>query len=319
MRILFTFMCVLALGVMGCGETTGTGGSGGDGGAGGGAGEGGHGGGVVSDCAGVEDLTECKVGDNEGMCIEDECVPVDCDGLEDGTECLFVTPLENAGAGFCEGGTCAATARHILTTYEGPAEGVKMGLGPVLQGVGVCETDMDNCVTSGADGKAQLMLPANQEVSYIVSTDGRIPWMAAEVPDETTISLQPGYAMWLDEDVEAFAEANTIPYPLTGGAVLLHMNPTRTEGVTFTLVDDAGALAYYADEDGFFRFDLTETTVNGFGGFFEIAPGDRQIEFGGSATNCTATLGWPGDAPNRVKVPVRVGHVTLASMDCDVQ
>jgi CubicO group peptidase (beta-lactamase class C family) len=41
MRILFTFMCVLALGVMGCGETTGTGGSGGDGGS---AGTGGAGG-----------------------------------------------------------------------------------------------------------------------------------------------------------------------------------------------------------------------------------------------------------------------------------
>ena len=35
MRILFTFMCVLALGVMGCGETTGTGGSGGTAGSGG--------------------------------------------------------------------------------------------------------------------------------------------------------------------------------------------------------------------------------------------------------------------------------------------
>ena len=35
MRILFTFMCVLGLGVMGCGETSGTGGSGGDGGTGG--------------------------------------------------------------------------------------------------------------------------------------------------------------------------------------------------------------------------------------------------------------------------------------------
>ena len=35
MRILFTFMCVLALGVMGCGETTGAGGSGGTAGMGG--------------------------------------------------------------------------------------------------------------------------------------------------------------------------------------------------------------------------------------------------------------------------------------------
>ena len=46
MRILFTFICVLALGVMGCSETSGTGGSGGDGGSAGmgGGGAGGFGG-----------------------------------------------------------------------------------------------------------------------------------------------------------------------------------------------------------------------------------------------------------------------------------
>ena len=41
MRILFSFMCVLALGLMGCSETAGTGGSGGDGGMGGDGGTGG--------------------------------------------------------------------------------------------------------------------------------------------------------------------------------------------------------------------------------------------------------------------------------------
>ena len=163
------------------------------------------------------------------------------------------------------------------------------------------------------------MLAANQEVSYIASKDGHMPWMAAEVPDEISVVLQPNYPMFLDEQVEEFAEINMIPYPLTGGALLLHMNPTTTEGVTFSLVDDGDAVAYYADADGNLRFDLTATTVNGFGGFFEVAPGDRQVEFGGSATNCTTALGWPGDAPNRVRFPVRVGHSTLASMNCDVQ
>ncbi len=44
MRCLFGFMCVLALGVMGCSEATGTGGSAGDGGSGGVGGDGGSGG-----------------------------------------------------------------------------------------------------------------------------------------------------------------------------------------------------------------------------------------------------------------------------------
>jgi len=121
-----------------------------------------------------------------------------------------------------------ATAPHILTTYEGPAEGVKMGVGPVLPDVTVCETGKTNCATSDADGKARLTLPANQEVSYVVSKDGHMPWMGAEVPDVTTIVLQPGYAMWLDEDVEAFAEINTISYPLTGGALLAHQAQTES-------------------------------------------------------------------------------------------
>jgi hypothetical protein len=48
MRILFTFMCVLALGLMGCSETSGTGGNGGVGGDGGGdGGDGGTGGSVT--------------------------------------------------------------------------------------------------------------------------------------------------------------------------------------------------------------------------------------------------------------------------------
>ena len=209
-----------------------------------------------------------------------------------------------------------ATVPHFLTTMESPPEGVKEGIGPPLAGVEACETDTSNCVTTDADGKAQLMLPANQEVSYIVSKDGYMSWMAAEVPDEISAVIQPLYLMYLDEDVEAFAEINMIPYPLTGGALLLHMNPLRTAGVTFALVDDGDALAYYVDEDDNFRFDLIATTVNGLGGFFEVAPGERQVEFGGTATNCTAALGWPGDAPNRVRFPVRVGHITLASMNC---
>ena len=53
MRILFTFMCVLALGVMGCGETAGTGGSGGTAGS---AGSGGTGGGVENIA-----LTKCAL------------------------------------------------------------------------------------------------------------------------------------------------------------------------------------------------------------------------------------------------------------------
>jgi hypothetical protein len=154
MRYLFGFMCVLALGVIGCGETTGTGGTAGDGG---GAGEGGHGGGVVSDCAGVEDLTECKVGENEGMCIEGGCVPVDCDGLKNGTECLFVTPLENAGAGFCEEGTCTPPVEDCTGEPRIPATDEACEPGTIYWAA---------CTTDGGEAGARRCHSREVDVGY---------------------------------------------------------------------------------------------------------------------------------------------------------
>jgi hypothetical protein len=91
MRYLFGFMCVLALGVMGCGETAGTGGSGGTGGVGGGsagaggtagsAGSGGSGGGICDDLEAFE-------------CIDEpSCTPLLDSGFRD---CIAVTEEECA-------------------------------------------------------------------------------------------------------------------------------------------------------------------------------------------------------------------------------
>jgi hypothetical protein len=92
MRYLFGFMCVLALSIMGCGETTGTGGSGGDAGSGGTGGE----------CLETEFDNICP-----GVCFEGVCIPAECEGLEEGTECFWGNIVVGGGGrGFCEGGTC---------------------------------------------------------------------------------------------------------------------------------------------------------------------------------------------------------------------
>jgi hypothetical protein len=115
MRILFTFMCVLALGVMGCGETAGTGV-----GAGGTAGDGGSGG-VVTDCTGVEDWTVCEPEMGPlGGCIDGVCFVTDCRPYEDGTGCLAGGDPSDLVPGLCEGGTCVApvedcTGEEIFT------------------------------------------------------------------------------------------------------------------------------------------------------------------------------------------------------------
>jgi hypothetical protein len=210
------------------------------------------------------------------------------------------------------------TVELSLTTYEGDG----WGLGPPFEGVEVCQTDTPNCTTSDANGQARLLLPANQEISYTMKKDGYMSWIAGDVTDETFGDEgRPGYPMFPDQQVEDFAAANGIPYPLTGGVTSHHMNPVSTAGVTYDLVDET-ARGYYVDDDPArnLRFDLTATTSDGFGGFWEVTPGeDHQVEFGGAATNCTVALAWPGDGPNRVKVPVKVGFWTLASMNCDVQ
>jgi hypothetical protein len=112
------------------------------------------------------------------------------------------------------------------------------------------------------------------------------------------------------------AEDLMIPDPLlTGGIVVLRAGAPRMAGVAYA-VDDETAVGYYVDEAGAVTLGLTTTTSKGDGGFLEVTPGVRQIDFGGTATNCILGRGWPGDGDtvNRIKVPVRVGHITYGQM-----
>jgi len=106
MRYLFGFMCVLALGVMGCSETTGAGGDGGTGGVGGDGGSGGVGGG-----GGTGGMPECESAENcdDGEdCTTDNCASGVCDNtaVEDGTAC---DESNECTVGQCAGGACEST------------------------------------------------------------------------------------------------------------------------------------------------------------------------------------------------------------------
>jgi predicted outer membrane repeat protein len=101
-------MCVLALGVMGCGETTGTGGSGGDGG------DGGTGG--MAECQGPQDC------DDGNECTENNCADGVCEStaVQDGTTC-------GDGAGTCQTGSCTGT---FACTEQGILDAIAVGGGP---------------------------------------------------------------------------------------------------------------------------------------------------------------------------------------------
>jgi hypothetical protein len=202
----------------------------------------------------------------------------------------------------------------FVTTQEsqGPVP-----VGPALEGVEVCQTETTNCVTSDAEGEAVLMLPANQEVSYTVSKEGYVPFLAGDVTDETfTPSIT--WPMFSNAQIEDNARNRLmIAWPWTGGVIALGAG-LGMAGVTYDLIDGTGK-QWYKEEDWNVTLDLTATTSAGQGGFAEVSPGEYQVEFGGTAVNCTPSLAWPGNAPNRVRVPVEDGHLTFATMECETR
>jgi hypothetical protein len=214
--------------------------------------------------------------------------------------------------------TCPLPPTVQLTMYVvEPVEGLGAILGgPRLEGAEVCEgeTDTSNCVTTDVNGEARLLVPRDKEmISYTVTKEGYAPFLNGVVTDR---SKGQSVFMVSDAQVETLAKDLAIPYPLTGGIVALRAFPRPMGGVTFA-VDDETAVGYYVDEAWAVRLDLTATTSKGDGGFLEVTPGVREIDFGGTATTCIPGRGWPG-GENRIRVPVKVGHITYGQMySCD--
>ncbi|MBW2379801.1 MAG: hypothetical protein JRG70_09690, partial [Deltaproteobacteria bacterium] len=219
-----------------------------------------------------------------------------------------------AGGTAGNGGSGGAGGTVALSVSVTEAESLNPFVrGSAFEGVELCETDTTNCATTDVDGAAEIMVSANQEISYTVSKDGYGPWLIGDVTDETLRTTF--WPMFTDAMLADDAEAVEIPYTWTGGLLALQVVPNMA-GVTFDLLDETG-IQYYADEAGINTLGLTATTTIGSGGFAEVSPGEPQVEFGGTATNCTPSIAWPGDAANQIKVSVRVGYISYGSMICD--
>jgi hypothetical protein len=186
--------------------------------------------------------------------------------------------------------------------------------GEPLEGVEVCETDTDNCAATNEAGTATIELPADQEVSYTFEKEGYVSGLWLDVTDDTFFI--GGFPMQSDAAMEESFETLMIPYPPTGGAIFLKAVQPNEAGVTFDLVDETAGVLFYRDEAGSPDPGLAATTSNGTGGFFEVPPGEYQVEFGGSVTDCVPREAWPGNAENRARVPVRAGFITYAGMTC---
>jgi hypothetical protein len=209
--------------------------------------------------------------------------------------------------------------------------------GRLSVGVEICELgNPTNCTETNSLSRATINVPTNREVAFTLKKSGYGPMLIPDVSDEGFGGSASGsgigtFRLYSDEELEAIASSLGVQYPWEGGVVALRVakQPTTFPGVIFrafgSTVDAVGESFYYDGEE--YRRDLDETTEvsSGWllplaeGGFTEVSPGDHQFEFAGTGAGCSVpSWGWHvQDQPNVVRLPVRAGYTTYASMACE--
>ena len=198
-----------------------------------------------------------------------------------------------------------------------------------IEGAMVCQVGADNCVASDRVGRLTIYFPADQEMAFTVEKEGYGPWVFGNVTDE---HFPEGFRlpMYTHEYLAAVAETLETAYPWEGGIVALVRWLSPNPGVKFLPVGptaeqvgdafyfDAASVQYSLELEATTRFFGLADGPLGEGGFTEVVPGVQQFEFVGTAGDCPhASWGWPGDAPNRIRVPVMEGYTTYGSVRCD--
>lgn len=221
------------------------------------------------------------------------------------------------------GGDAAEMVSHFLQVRELP---IFTDIVPI-EGARVCVLGAVDCVTTDAEGLVELRFPPDQEVAFTVETEGYGSWVFANVTDDRF--PEEGTAeMTTVEALSEIAAQLGITYPWKQGMVGLQRWPSRA-GVRFvpvgSTVDAVGEPFYFDASTLDYSLELTATTdfvatpyfQLASGGFTEVAPGVQQFELAGAAGECASSWAWPGDAPNRIRIPVLEGFTTYGSMICD--
>lgn len=230
-----------------------------------------------------------------------------CDSESGGLE---GTGGNGTGGGGGTGGTGGGETIPVVFQIRGMTE-------PGLEGVQICEADTTNCATTDENGSAGIELPANREVLYTVSKDGYASELYA---DETPFAGLRNHVLFTNQEIDdaAGGVGSMWPHAGTGWASF----GVNLAGVTFQLIEASG-VQWYINSEGVGTTEIDATTTEAIGGarggFVEVAPGIFEVEYGGAATNCTVGIGWPSETPNRLRIPVRDGHISYASMTCDAQ
>ena len=209
MRYLLGFVCVLALGLVGCSEAAGTGGSGGA------AGDGGAGGGMP-ECQSPKDC------DDDNECTDDTCLAGVCEFMPvpdpTGPEEPGDPPGEGTTCGYymgtCEGGSCVGT---FACTEAGIREAIAAGAGP--HGF--------DCV-----GPTMVVTQAPIEIDNDVILDGAGELTVDGRNDHHVFSVSEG----VTAELQGFRVTNGVDDPNVSGAGGIRIDTNATVTLTNSTV-----------------------------------------------------------------------------------
>ena len=222
---------------------------------------------------------------------------------------LWVLALQAVATGGCNEVTVSDTAPlklDILSLDEPSGDPVP------LKGARLCQTDTTNCDTTNETGAATIQLPINEETSFTLVAENHVSNLVAVVMPVAENDL----LMRTNNYMEAQFGRLMIDDPMVDTGAILATRYVYAEGATFES-ESAEAVPFYAAEDGWWSLDLTETTNSGRGGFVEVPPSDRHtIRSGGTALDCSAGWGWPGEDKDSYRVPVQPNYLTLLLLYC---
>jgi hypothetical protein len=210
--------------------------------------------------------------------------------------------------------------------------------GLLSTGAQICELgNGSNCEETDELGEATISVPPDREVAFTIEKSGYGPLLIADVSDERFGQNADGtgrgiFRIYPVEELQLIASSLGVQYPWEEGVVVLRVAlPRPFPGVVFrplgSTADAVGASFYYDANAEEYTRDLEETTRVSTGhllplaegGFTEVSPGDHRFEFAGTGAACSVpSWGWPvEDQPNAVRLPVRAGYTTYASMNCE--
>jgi hypothetical protein len=196
----------------------------------------------------------------------------------------------------------------VKSADEPLAEGV------LLEGAELCQTDnRANCARTNETGEVTIELPIG-ETSFTMEADGHVSYV---VPVVMPHLKDYDIVMLTDDYMKAMLTNLMIDYPMVGTGGIFAIRYPRAADATFELDSAPEAVPFYVDEDGWWSLDLIKTTGDGRGGFVEVPPGARHtIRAGGTAQDCSAWWGWPGEDENSYRVPVQANHLTYFVLLC---